>query len=43
MMVHLEQVDLQETCPDVPCEFRVSGCKQDSRLVIPLGLEILRG
>ena len=33
MMVHLEQADLQKTCPDVPNEFRVSGSKQESRLI----------
>ena len=32
-----------KTCPDVPNEFRVSGCKQESRLVIPLGLGKLMG
>ena len=32
-----------KTCPDVPNEFRVSGCKQESRLIIPLGLGILMG
>ena len=32
-----------KTCPDVPNEFRVTGCKQKSRLIIPLGLGMLMG
>ena len=32
-----------KTCSDVPNEFRVSSCKQESRLIIPLGLGILMG
>ena len=28
---------------DVPCEFRVSGCEQESRLIIPLELGMLMG
>ena len=42
-MVHLDQVDLQKTCPDVPNDFRVSSCDQESRLVFPLGLGTLKG
>ena len=42
-MVHLDQIDFQKTCPYVPYEFRVSGCMQESRLVIPLELGILMG
>ena len=34
---------LTKTCPVVPNEFRVAGCKQDSRLIIPLGLGIIKG
>ena len=34
---------LSKTCPDVPNKFRVSSCKQESRLIIPLGLGILMG
>ena len=30
-------------CPDVPNEFRVSGCKQESRQIIPLGHGVLMG
>ena len=37
-MVRQELVDLQKTSRDVPNEFRVSGCKQESRLITPLGL-----
>ena len=29
-MIHLDQVDLHKTCPDVPYDFRVSGCDQES-------------
>ena len=29
---------LSKTCPDVPDEFRVSSCKQESRLIIHLGI-----
>ena len=32
-----------KTCPDAPNEFRVLGCKQESRLIFPLGLGILMG
>ena len=32
-----------KTCPDVPNDFRVRSCKQESRLIIPLGLGILMG
>ena len=42
-MVHLEQVDLQKMCPVVPNEFRVAGCKQELRLIKPLGLGTLSG
>ena len=34
---------LKKTCLDTPSEFRVSGCKQESRLIIPLGLGMVRG
>ena len=42
-MVHLEQVDLQKRFLMYPNEFCVSGCKQESRLIILLGLGILMG
>ena len=42
-MVHLEQVDLQKKCLDVPNEFRVASCKQESQLINPRGLGILMG
>ena len=38
---YLEQVDLHKTCPDVPNEVRVAGCKQESQLSILIGLGIL--
>ena len=42
-MVHLEQVDLQKRVLNVPNEFRVSGCEQESRLINTLELGILLG
>ena len=42
-MVHLEQVRPSKTFPEVPDEFRVSGCEQESRIINPLGLGILMG
>ena len=41
--VHLVQVDFQKTFPDVPNEFRVSGCKRASRLSIARGLGTITG
>ena len=35
LVVHLEQIGLQKTFPDVPNEFRVPGCKQESRPMNP--------
>ena len=32
-----------KTCPEAPNEFRVSSSKQESQLIIPLGLGILLG
>ena len=39
----LEHVVFQKTCPEVPIECRVSCGNPESRLSMPLGLEIFTG
>ena len=41
LVVHSVQIDFSKTFPDMPNEFRVSGCRQESRPSIPRGLGTL--
>ena len=42
-MVFLEQIGLKKTYPEVPMKFRLSGGNPESRLLISLGLGIVKG